>query len=196
MLRNRTVLLELCGSVSSHVQGRSCQEAGNDGWHLVKEVVFSMLQNRLPAEWRWRGRGRPGTAPPRPTGKAAAEARGRSLGAGDRPGGGQHPEQVLSSSEGHISQSLLSQSVERNVLAKHSLLSPTQSLSLSLACLILVRPLLATHQTGQLIWFRHQDTSTPFFSPPIPSPKQTPIEGYFLCNLVKFLFTKNHGSYS
>ena len=35
--------------------------------------------------------------------------------------------------------------------AKHSLLSPTQSLSLFLACLILVWPLLATHQTGQLI---------------------------------------------
>lgn len=50
MLRNRTVLLELCGSVSSHVQGRSCQEAGKDGWHLAQEVVFSMLQNRLPAE--------------------------------------------------------------------------------------------------------------------------------------------------
>ena len=50
MLRNRIVLLELCGSVSSHVQGRSCQEAGKDGWHLAQELVFSMLQNRLPAE--------------------------------------------------------------------------------------------------------------------------------------------------
>lgn len=134
MLRNRTVLLELCGSVSSHVQGRSCQEAGKDGWHLAQEVVFSMLQNRLPAEWRWRGRGRPGTAPPRPTRKAAAEARGRSLGAGDWPGGGQYPEQVLSSLEGHISQLLLSQSDERNVLGK-TLPSQPNSISFTLSSL-------------------------------------------------------------
>ena len=136
MLRNRTVLLELCGSVSSHVQGRSCQEAGNDGWHLAQEVVFSMLQNCLPAEWRWRGRGCPGAAPPCPTGKAAAEARGRSLGAGDRPSGGQYPEQVLSSLEGHISQSLLSQSDERNVLGE-ALPSQPNSISFTLSSLFI-----------------------------------------------------------
>lgn len=143
-LRNGTFLLELCGSVG--VQFR--KELGADpakkmvkmvgSWH-AQEVVSVMLQNRLPEEWRRWGRGRPGTAPASPTGKAAAEARGRILGAGDRPGGGSRPEQVLSSSEWKIPKLLLSLSDEWNVLGKAFPSQPNSSL-FSLICLIISWP--------------------------------------------------------
>lgn len=91
------------------------------GWCAQELVLVS--QNRLPEEWWWRRRGRQGTASPSPAGKAAAEARGRILGAGDWPGGGSYPEQVLSSSQWGVSECVLACPVEWNLLANYSLLS-------------------------------------------------------------------------
>lgn len=122
-VRNGTFLLELCGSIGVQFRKRLGADPAKKmvrmvgSWH-AQEVVCVMLQNRLPEEWRWWGRGCPGTASASPTGKAAAEARGRILGAGDRPGGGSRPEQVLSSSEWKMSKLLPSLSDEWNVLGK------------------------------------------------------------------------------
>lgn len=140
-IRNGTFLLELCSSVGVHFRKglgadplkKMVKMVGS--WH-AQEIVSVMLQNRLPKEWRRWGRGRPGTAPASPTGKAAAEARGRILGAGDRPGGGSCPEQVLSSSEWKMPKLFLSLSDEWDVLGKACPSQPNSTI-FSLICLII-----------------------------------------------------------
>lgn len=125
-LGKRTILLEPGSLVA--IQGCVARTLMTTlvSWY-AQELVL-LLQNRLSEErWWWR-RGRQGTASPSPAGKAASEARRRILGAGDWPGGGSCPEQVLSSSQWGISGCALACPVEWNLLAKYSLLRPTQPL--------------------------------------------------------------------